>query len=147
MLAALGDNAGCKKRQAAHRTSASCADPHARTRHARPRSRLASAQSGVDLAALKAARTPINLAHPAEWAFGVCVIRMQDKLEEVLRDLQPHVICEFLYDTCVKLNSFVFECRVIQVEESPSRLMLCAAGLQVMRTCFDLLGIQWLERI
>ncbi|KAJ1616116.1 hypothetical protein T492DRAFT_606500, partial [Pavlovales sp. CCMP2436] len=104
-------------------------------------------KSGVDMAALKTARTPIKLEHPAEVAFGTAIAQFGDKVEEVLRDLQPHMICEYLYDTCSKLNAFVRECRVINVPESPSRLMLCAAGLAVMRQCFELLGMDWLERI
>ena len=79
--------------------------------------------------------------------FGGAIARLADKIEETLRELQPHVICEYLYDTCGKLNSFVRECRVINVPESPSRLMLCVAGLNTMRKCFELLGITWLERI
>jgi arginyl-tRNA synthetase len=109
--------------------------------------RACAAQSGVDIAALKAARTPIVLAHPAEVLFGGAIARLGDKIEEMLRELQPHVICEYLYDACGKLNAFVRECRVINVAESPSRLMLCVAGLNTMRKCFELLGITWLERI
>lgn len=106
-----------------------------------------SPQSGADMAALKAARTPIVLEHPAEQAVGLAVAQFAEKVEDVLRELQPHVLCEYLYDTCVKLNVFVRECRVINVPETPSRLMLCAAGIATMRKCFDLLGMAWLERI
>ncbi|KAG8464342.1 hypothetical protein KFE25_003405 [Diacronema lutheri] len=104
-------------------------------------------KSGADMAALKAARTPIVLEHPAEQAVGLAVAQFAEKVEDVLRELQPHVLCEYLYDTCVKLNVFVRECRVINVPETPSRLMLCAAGIATMRKCFDLLGMAWLERI
>lgn len=99
------------------------------------------------MAALKAARTPVSLQHPAELAVGLAIAQFGDKVEEVLRELQPHVLCEYLFDLCVKLNGFVRECRVIGVAETPSRLMLCAAGITMMRQCFELLGITWLERI
>lgn len=105
------------------------------------------AKAGVDVDALVAARTPIALTHPAELAFGAAVVRFPDRVEDVLRELCPNVLCEYLYDMSAKLNVFVRECRVIGVPQTPSRLMLCCAGLNVMRTCFELLGMEYLHRI
>lgn len=62
----------------------------------------------------------------------------------------PHRICDFLYDLSSVGTTFVTQCFVLNKDDRDtmeSRLILCSATCAVMTQCFDLLGINPLERI
>ncbi len=70
-----------------------------------------------------------------------------DVIEEVLKDLYPYRICDFLYALSNAVSDFVTQCKVLGSKEMESRLLLCRASALVMRQCFTLLGIGHVKRI
>ena len=68
-------------------------------------------------------------------------------MEELLSELAPSRLCEYLYDLSGVFNQFYAECQVVGSTQEDSRLLLAEATAVVMRQCFHLLGITPLYRI
>lgn len=68
-------------------------------------------------------------------------------LQACLADLGPNRMCEYLYTLSTKFTDFVTNCRVLGSPEQSSRLLLCEATGITMRRCFNLLGMNALDRI
>lgn len=73
--------------------------------------------------------------------------RFPEAVQELLSDLAPNRLTEYLYDLSVVYNGFYTECKVVGSEQEESRLLLCEATAVIMRQCFSLLGITPLYRI
>lgn len=89
----------------------------------------------------------IHIGHPSERNLALHIQMFSDSIVEVLEDLYPYRVCDFLYALSNAVSDFVTQCKVIGSPEMESRLLLCRASAVVMRQCFDLLGIQHVKRI
>jgi arginyl-tRNA synthetase len=111
------------------------------------------AEMGVDAPLLASQGRTFMRKSPLEKeeiALAVELLQLPDVIEIVLGDLFPHRICEYLYDLCTVGTTFVTQCFVLNKDDKEimeSRLILCSATCAVMKKCFDLLGINPLERI
>ncbi len=105
-----------------------------------------------------------------ERALAFELLQFGDVLKSVAMELMPNRLCDYLKEVAVKGTDFVTKCHVLNAQEecgvtttalevvtsSPapeanrlvkSRLLLCEATRAVMAKCFDLLGIDTLDRI
>lgn len=90
----------------------------------------------------------IELKDPRELALALHIARFPEAIEDLLTDLAPNRLCEYLYDLSGVFNQFYTECQVIGSGESEdSRLLLCEAAAVTMRKCLEILGITPLYRI
>lgn len=103
-------------------------------------------KAGKDVGQL-AATEAISLDAPREVELAMHICKFPEALEEVLDELLPHRLTEYLYELSEKFNSFYVDCKVLGSEQEASRLLLCEATAVVMRQCFHLLGITPLYRI
>lgn len=103
-------------------------------------------KSGRDVGAL-AANAEIALAHPAELALALHLAKFPEAVEDMLAELMPNRVTEYLYALSEAFNVFYQECKVIGDDAEDSRLLLCEATAVVMRACFGLLGIRPLYKI
>ncbi len=79
----------------------------------------------------------------------VCVSFLQfpETIEDMLAELMPNRLTEYLYGLSEAFNGFYTECKVLGSEQEDSRLLLVEATARIMRQCFSLLGITPLYRI
>lgn len=98
--------------------------------------------------------TPIELDHEKELKLAKVLIQFPDILEKMLKDLNIHYLCEFLYQISTAFTEFYDNCYCIQknkegkiVTINASRVLLCEASAAVMSKCFDILGIETLQKI
>lgn len=103
-------------------------------------------KAGQDIDAL-AQTTEVTLAHPREHELALHLSKLPEAMEDMLEELAPNRLTDFLYELSEKFNSFYVDCKVIGGENEGSRLLLCEATARAMRTCFHLLGITPLYRI
>ena len=91
----------------------------------------------------------LKVTEPTERALALHLLKFQDVAAEALNELAMNRITDYLYELASAFTDFYGECKVVTGEKATedSRLMLCAATLVVMRQCFDLLGIEALERL
>ncbi len=89
------------------------------------------------------------LDEPAEQTLALLLTRFGDVVAEVAETLQPHRLCNYLYELAGALSIFYEQCPVLKSEGTvrDSRLALCAATKAVLATGLDLLGIEPLDRM
>jgi arginyl-tRNA synthetase len=77
------------------------------------------------------------------------LIRFGDIVDEVARTLQPHKLCNYLYELSGALAVFYEQCPVLQstVAVRDSRLAVCLATKRVLADGLTMLGIEPLERM
>lgn len=70
------------------------------------------------------------------------ILRLPEVLEESMEQLQPHLLCQYMFTLCQNFSSFWKSCRVINEDEIDfSRVLLCQATCEAMRTAMRLLGL------
>lgn len=78
------------------------------------------------------------------------LIRWDEVLYEVARDLYPNKLCEYLFELSQKFNQFYETCPVIKAEtmnEQVSRTALCTVTADVLRLSLGLLGINVVDKL
>lgn len=88
---------------------------------------------------------------------NICKILLQfpEILERVNTDLMLHLICTYLYNTSTIFNKFFKNCRCIHYYDDNktikdvdlNRLLICMATKKVLYKCFEILGIEPLEKM
>jgi arginyl-tRNA synthetase len=89
------------------------------------------------------------LEEPAEQTLALWLTRFGDVVEEVGQTLQPHRLCNYLYEVSGALAIFYEQCPVLQSSGAvrDSRLALCAATKRTLASGLTMLGIEPLERM
>ena len=91
---------------------------------------------------------PILLAKPTERALGLLLLQLPQVAEGVADSLEPHRLCNYLYDLASGFHSFYEQCKVLKadtVQERNSRLALSELVARALRLGLGLLGIDTLE--
>jgi arginyl-tRNA synthetase len=105
-------------------------------------------KSGKDPVALAASgEASIKLEHELEVALAMHIARFPEAIEELLEDLAPNRLSDYLYELSGVFNQFYTECQVVGSQAEESRLLLVEAAAMTMRQCLSLLGIKPLYRI
>ena len=89
------------------------------------------------------------LEEPAEQMLALLLTRFGDVVEDVGSTLQPHRLCNYLYELSGALAIFYEQCPVLQSSGAvrDSRLALCLATKRVLASGLTMLGIEPLERM
>jgi len=107
-------------------------------------------RSGADLAALAAKPdAALSMAHPRERALALHLARFPDAVADVLDELGPNRLTDYVYDLSEAFSGFYTDCQVLGSggETERGRLLLVEATGVVMRKCLELLGIAPLYKI
>ena len=92
----------------------------------------------------------IIISHESEKELARTLLKLQDVMIEVERDLYPNRLCDYLFETSQKFNQFYENCSVNNAETpelKASRLTLCTATAGTIRLLLTLLGIEMVERL
>ncbi len=93
---------------------------------------------------------PINLREEAERRLALALCRFPETLESLTTDWRLNALTDHLYSTAGALMKFYDECPVLKEENEEvrlSRLRLCRATAQVLKTGLGLLGISTVDRM
>jgi arginyl-tRNA synthetase len=85
------------------------------------------------------------LAEPAERELALKLLQFPATVQDVLSDMRPHKMCNYLFDTAVAYSAFYERCPVLGAAEPElrrSRLALCELTSRVITQGLDLLGIE-----
>ena len=117
--------------------------------HARLASIMTKAKDDhqVDVDELVKSKTKIVIGHASERNLVLYLQQFTDIMALTLEDLYPYHICDYIYNLSTTASDFCTQCKVLGSPEMNSRLLLCKATTMAMRECFDLLGIQHVQRI
>jgi len=89
----------------------------------------------------------VVLDHPKEVELALALCRFPEAIEDMVEELMPNRLTDYLYGLSESFNAFYTECKVVGSEQESSRLLLAEATARVMRQVFYLLGITPLYRI
>lgn len=93
----------------------------------------------------------LNLQANEEQALALKLLRFDEAIEQVAKEAFPHILCTYLYETASLYMKFYEACPILKEgvseEDKMSRLALCAATANILRTGLDLLGIEVMEKM
>jgi arginyl-tRNA synthetase len=95
-------------------------------------------------------QSAITVAHPAERALALTILRLAETIDAVADTLLPNILCEYLYDLAGRFMTFYESCPVLQAPDAAtraSRLALCDLTARALRLGLALLGIRTLDRM
>lgn len=107
-----------------------------------------AAERGIDDSASD--RASFGIAAPEEKDLALALLRYPASVRGVADHLEPHRLCQYLYDLASAFSAFVTNCPVLQAPEDStrcSRLALCRLTDRVMSDGLTLLGIRPLDRM
>nr|XP_046265712.1 arginine--tRNA ligase, cytoplasmic [Scatophagus argus] len=113
--------------------------------------------ANIDEATLKKAAdtTEVLLDHEKEWKLGKCILRFPEILQRVLDDLLLHTLCDYVYELATTFTEFYDSCYCVEKDRQTGevvkvnmwRMLLCEATATIMAKCFDILGIEPVEKM
>ncbi len=121
--------------------------PYLMYAHARIRSILRKAQAGRGDFALAADQIAINA--PTERALALQLLEFPTTLVRLGETLQPHRLCQHLFQLATAFTRFYEACPVLNAEATAraSRLVLCSLTARVLKCGMDLIGIEAPEQM
>lgn len=90
------------------------------------------------------------LEKPEEIVLAKHILKLEEILMEVSRDLYPNKMCEYLFELSQKFNQFYENCPVLKAETKEiqqSRAVLCSLTADVLQLSLGLLGIKTVEKL
>ncbi len=91
-----------------------------------------------------------TLLTPEELALSKHLLKLEEVLREVERNLYPNALCEYLFELSSLFNKFYENCPVLKAETSElriSRTALCSLSADALKLSLGLLGIDTLEQL
>jgi len=89
----------------------------------------------------------LNLETPEEVNLGLLLLRLPEYIDGVFNDLQINKICNMLYDISTQIGSFYANNKVLGDEKELPRILLIELTRKVMKTLFNLLGMDTIDKI
>ncbi|MEZ6084354.1 MAG: arginine--tRNA ligase [Phycisphaerae bacterium] len=120
--------------------------------YAYARIRSIGRKADIDLDALPSG-APITIEHDAEVALAKMITRFPEVISQIVRDLRPNVLTEYLYELSKAFSRFYDRRHGVRVvdAETPaiqqSRLRLCAITARTIKSGLNLLGINTIEQM
>jgi arginyl-tRNA synthetase len=119
--------------------------PYLQYAYSRVRSIVRKAELAEDFGAA------IQLQQPQEKQLAVKLLRFEETLQLVIKDAQPNLLCNYLYELASLFMTFYEACPIlkdgIEPELRASRLMLSVVSARVLKQGLNLLGIEVMERM
>lgn len=119
--------------------------PYLQYAYTRVRSILRKAEVADDFNAA------IVIGAEQEKQLAVKLLRFEETLQQVIKDAQPNLLCNYLYELASLFMTFYEACPIlkdgVEPAERNSRLMLSILSAKLLAQGLDLLGIEVMERM
>jgi arginyl-tRNA synthetase len=104
---------------------------------------------GDPLAASGSQDEKLHFSEPQEWALARELLKFDEVVAEVEKELLPNRLCGYLFELSQVFNRFYDQVPVLKAEEPArgSRLALCRLTADTLKLGLGLLGIPTLERM
>lgn len=116
--------------------------PYLQYAHARICSIFRKAQ--LDLTNFDPVSKKWQIQHEAERVLIFTILKYHDVIELVVKELRPHILCNYLFDLATNFTTFYDQCPVLNALDQNTkefRLYLCKATKIVLEHGLNLLGI------
>jgi len=95
-----------------------------------------------------------KITEKEEMAVCKVLLQLPEIIQKVSEDLMFHSLCTYLYDLSNAFSSFHTKCRCLYFDDKKtlidanlSRLLICLHTKKVLEICFEILGIERLEKM
>ena len=90
-----------------------------------------------------------EIAHPAERQLIVTLLQFDEHIQAVSHTLQPHLLCQYLYQLSVRFHHFYEHCPVLKSNPTlrQNRVQLIQMTDRVLTAGLELLGIETLNKM
>ncbi len=91
----------------------------------------------------------MNYEHKSEWKLIRKLLRFDEVIISIEKDLMPNRLCNYLFELCQTFNRFYDQVPILKEEKNIkiSRLNLCDLTAKTLKLSLKLLGIETLERM
>ena len=91
----------------------------------------------------------ISYIHFTEWKLIRKLLRFDEVIISIEKDLMPNRLCNYLFELCQTFNRFYDQVPILKGEKDTriSRLALCALTEKTLKLSLELLGIETLQRM
>lgn len=91
----------------------------------------------------------VSLTDESEFTLAKHILQLDEIIAEVVQDLYPNRLCQYLFELSQKFNQFYDRCSVLQAQDPQrtARLILCDLTARTLKLGLSLLGISVLERM
>ncbi len=91
----------------------------------------------------------ISYSHDLEWKLIRKLLKFDEVIISIERDLMPNRLCNYLFELCKTFNRFYDQVPILkgEMDTKISRLTLCALTEKTLKLSLELLGIETLERM
>ena len=91
----------------------------------------------------------ISFIHDLEWKLIRKLLKFDEVIISIEKDLMPNRLCNYLFELCQIFNRFYDQVPILKGEMKTkiSRLTLCTLTEKILKLSLDLLGIDSLERM
>ena len=91
----------------------------------------------------------ISYEHESEWKLIRKLLRFDEVIISIEKDLMPNRLCNYLFELCQTFNRFYDQVPILKGEkyQKISRLKLCDLSEKTLKLSLELLGIETLERM
>ena len=91
----------------------------------------------------------VNYEHKSEWKLIRKLLRFDEVIISIEKDLMPNRLCNYLFELCQTFNRFYDQVPILKEEKNIkiSRLNLCDLTAKTLKLSLELLGIETLERM
>ncbi|MEH8021408.1 arginine--tRNA ligase [Rheinheimera metallidurans] len=93
----------------------------------------------------------VQLVEEQEKQLAVKLLRFEEILQQVIKDAQPNLLCNYLYELASLYMTFYEACPILKDGVEPtqrdSRLMLSIFAARMLKQGLELLGIETMERM
>ena len=91
----------------------------------------------------------ISYSHDLEWRLIRKLLKFDEVIISIEKDLMPNRLCNYLFELCKTFNRFYDQVPILkgEMDTKISRLTLCALTEKTLKLSLELLGIETLERM
>ena len=92
----------------------------------------------------------LTLSESPERVLALHLARLRETIDTVATDLEPHILCTYLYDLATEFMRFYEACPVLRAPDEAtrlSRMRLCDLTARTLKLGLGLLGIETIERM
>ena len=91
----------------------------------------------------------ISYSHDLEWKLIRKLLKFDEVIISIEKDLMPNRLCNYLFELCKTFNRFYDQVPILkgEMDTKISRLTLCALTEKTLKLSLELLGIETLERM
>jgi len=97
----------------------------------------------------------INLEHEKEFKLAKLLMKFSDIIWKISDDLLLHTLSEFMYEVATTFTEFYDSCYCVEkdrttkeiVKINKDRVVLCEVTAMILAKCFDILGLNPVERM